>query len=207
MSVAQILAISLLSSTAVGGILVGFGNFLGNRSNEHLRGELAKELESARNAFELQRKELQAVLDKRHFVSRARFDAEFLAMKELHEHASKVQLAVGAVRPSISFGPANESADEFMQRVRERVTELAKGHDLLLAVQENQRPFYSEELYWAVSECSRIARIEIQQAVEPRDRLGIDWYRQGNDNSDAYSRAYAKILDLIRERIKNLEIV
>ena len=80
------------------------------------------------------------------FVTRAHFETEFEAMKDIFSCLSEVRLAMNAIRPMFAVEPAAETEDERLKRLSERFKILMIATDKLLNTSESKAPFYSEEL-------------------------------------------------------------
>jgi hypothetical protein len=151
---------------------------------------------------------LQARIDRSVFVTKAHFDTEFEAIKQVFSYLSGVHLAMNGLRPMMTVEPTDESFDDRMARLLPRLASAQDAYNKLLLESEAKLPFYPTELYKAVEDCLRIASIEIN-SIRTGGHMSftVEWYLEGSRNSERFSTAYHKAADLIRERISKLAIL
>jgi hypothetical protein len=129
-------------------------------------------------------------------------------MKNVADCLSKVRLAMNVLRPTLSIEPPVESDQERNQRLSERLGKISIAFNNLLNESEAKAPFYSEELYNAVTECLNVASLEIASIrTSGYQAFTDDWYERGEKNLARFSKDYGTVARIIRERISKLAIL
>lgn len=199
-----------LVTGAVGGTAAVFGLFkyLGNWWLERQKASYSKELEEFRHALEREQRRVQAEIDRSVFVTRAHFETEFAAMKDVYKCLSEVHLTLNGVRPAFRVEPMNESRDDQLKRLGQCLGELQRAYDNLLTQSNALEPFYPADLYAAVEECKKAAYTEITDVqLAGDDAFTSAWYTQGKTNCNRFEVAYKNASKVIRERIEKLAVL
>jgi len=198
----------VLSGGVAGAVISAIGNHFSKRSLiRHEEGFKAK-LTTLEHEFQRSQSQAQAAIDRSVFVTRAHFETEFEAMKDIFSCLSEVQFAINAVRPMFSLEPADESEDEKIKRFSERLKTLTMATDKLLAASEAKAPFYTEELYLSIGVCWRAAVTEVNSIKrDGRDALRPSGYVQAEKNRSKFSEGYSNSVSIIRKRISKLAIL
>ena len=173
---------------------------------EGLKAHYSEDLEAFRNKVQQEQKRLQAEIDKSVFVTRAHFETEFAAMKELFSYLADVQLTMNALRPTIDIKPTKK--DEKLAELRELYGKFSIAYNQLLKHTEALSPFYPPELYAAVDECLKAASAELMQVKLGGDStFGQEWYQEGIKNRQEFGHGYEKVSSIIRERVAKLTVL
>jgi hypothetical protein len=198
----------ILSGGTAGAVISAIWNHLSKRSLQRQEAGFAAKLAALEHDFQRSQRQAQAEIDRWVFVTRAHFETEFEAVKEIFSGLSEVKLAINGVRPMTSLEPANETEEEKRKRLFERLETLSAAYNKLLVDSEARAPFYTAELYEAVGESLQAAGMEINSIMSGgNDTFGVGWYLQGTQNRDKFSKGYRKAVECIRDRISKLAIL
>lgn len=151
----------ILSSGFAGAVISAIWNHFSKLSLQRSEASSAEKLAKVEHSLESLQRKAQAEIDRSVFVTRAHFETEFEAMKDIFSSLSEIRLAMNAMRPMFAIEPADETQDEKLKRLSERFKILMIATDKLLNASESKAPFYSEELYDSVNVCWRAAAMEI----------------------------------------------
>jgi hypothetical protein len=194
LNVAEVIAGGALGGTAA---VYGLSRFLGDawlgRMLEKEKAKYAKELEGLKSSFAQELEHYRAQLDRSIFVTRAHFETEFTAMKEVTQRLSDVKVIWLKLHP-VQFGRKD--------------VELYNGLESLHKAAE---AFHEKLEEWAV-----FIDIEIYDEFN-RCYIGADeeWRRlkAGNEENDPaeivkhFWDAYRHACQKVRDRIKNLAVM
>lgn len=219
MNMELITAVESLVAGALGGLgtVYGLSKWLGSLWLERQKSQYAKELEGVKTQYateleifrdDLQQKQkrIQAVIDKSIFVTRAHFETEFAAMKELFSCLADVQLTMNTLRPSVDIKPSKK--EEQMRQLSQQYENFSTAYNQLLKHSEALSPFYPLDLYAAVDECLSAANMELMQVKAGGDStFTLEWYREGSENRKNFSTGYQKVSKIIRERVATLTVI
>lgn len=198
----------ILSGGVAGAVISAVWNHFSKFALQRNEAGLTEKLAPLEHAFQSSQKQAQAEIDRSVFVTRAHFETEFEAMKDIFSSLSDVRLAINGVRPMFSLEPADESEEERLKRLSERLKTLMVSHDKLLVISEAKAPFYTEELYASVEKCLRATAMEINSIREAgKDALRISGYLNAQKNNREFSEGYFKSVIIIRNRISKLAIL
>jgi hypothetical protein len=198
----------ILSGGVAGAVISAIWNHFSKLSLQRNEASFTAKLATLEHDFQRSQRQAQAEIDRSVFVTRAHFETEFEAMKDIFSSLSEVRLAMNAIRPMMAIEPANETQDERLKRLSERFQILMIATDKLLNTSESKAPFYSEELYESISDCWRAAAMEINSIKQAGpDSLKTDGYLQSKKNNDNFSEGYFKSVRIIRKRISKLAIL
>lgn len=205
----SIITLSVLSGAASGsGVVAASFYLLKDRWMERVKAGYAKDLEVFRDSLLSDQKRIQARIDRSIFVSRAQFDTEFNAMKDIFRYATETRLAMEQIRPT--FGISHASQDDNSKRIElfEKIGTMVNAFNIFSTQLESLSPFYPHDLYRSLTECRAAAALEITQVRTGGDQtFGINWFIQGSKNTDAFGVAYHRASVIIRERLDRLSIV
>jgi hypothetical protein len=199
-----------LATGALGGTAAVFGlsKFLGNWWLERQKARYSTELEQFRDSLQKEQRRVQAEIDRWVFVTRAQFETEFTAMKELFGCLSEVRLLINSIRPFLGMAPKDDDLIQAKKRLLEKVSALERAYDSLLRTVESLQPFYPPELHSAAEECRQAANMEIFQVRTGEDEVFLpDWFKQGEQNCTRFSIAYTRAAEIIRDRIARLAVL
>jgi len=168
---------------------------------------LKAKLATLEDDFQRSQRQVQAEIDRSVFVTRAHFETEFEAMRQVLSCLSEVRLAINGLRPMFSVEPSNESDQEKVKRLFQRLETLSVAYNKLIAESEARAPFYTAELYEAVDECLRAASMEINSIrTAGNDTFKLGWFQEGEQNRNKFSEGYHKAVENIRDRISKLAV-
>ncbi len=173
-----------------------------------MRADYERKLEELKSTLQIEQKKLQVQLDRTVFVTKAQFDTEFAAVKDIYRYATEVWLVFQSIRPMFERRPADQTREQRVEIVEAQLKSLIDAFNELSKEMEILRPFYAEDLYAALVECRSAVAREILQVQSSRDTLGdMEWYVQGDANRTAFSTAHARTATLIRQRLDRLSVI
>jgi hypothetical protein len=202
-----------LATGALGGLgtVYWLSGYLGRIWLEKQKAAYSKELEEFKNALERDKQRIQAEIDRSVFVTRAQFDTEFTAMKEVFGLLTAAGIALNGVRPVFQLAPLNETIDARRQRVLDQLAKLQEAHDDLLHKANGLVPFYPLELHQCVRECQGTAYLECIQArddlYQEEYEFGHQWRKNAETNQATFKEAYDRAALVIRNRIERLAVL
>lgn len=151
---------------------------------------------------------IQALTDNAVYVTKAHFDTEFTAMKDVFKCLSNARLILPGIRPQHGVGPPNQSSEDKIKDLFERLNGLREAYNALIAQSEALSPFYPQPLYEALDKCIRAIRLEIIQVeTGAENTFSIKWFTDGGENHERFMKAYHLASEIIRERISRLAIL
>lgn len=146
----------------------------------------------------------QTLADKEIHVTKAYFDTEFSAMKDVFACISDTRLALNAMRPETGYPSGQDNKDLAVANL----AELKKTYNNLLTTMEHQSAFYPIDLYEAAKKCQRAAFVEIEELEHPAySPFSAPWYEQGRVNQQEYKTHYEQVRKLIQKRLSQLTIL
>jgi hypothetical protein len=198
----------ILSGGVAGAAISAIWNHFSKLSLQRNEASFTTKLATLEHDFQRSQSQAQAEIDRSVFVTRAHFETEFEAMKDIFSCLSEVQLAINGARPMFSLEPAGESDEDRLKRLVERLRILADANDKLVTTSEAKAPFYTEELYESISNCWRAAAMEINSVRrDGRDALSPSGYLEAEKNRSKFSEGYSNSVRIIRKRISKLAIL
>ena len=181
----------------------GLGSHLADRWLSRYKSELDKEFEKYRDSLEQRRKRIEADLGQRTYVSKAQFDTEFNAIKDIFAALGKLRLSFNGLRPFFDWIPADEEAR--LQLVSARLGHFRPLLDALITTVESAYPFVPDDIYTELEICMRMGMIEMKHIEESGDKAfspsGIE---DGAKQHEKFTAAYFAAGKLVRERLKRL---
>ena len=196
--------------SAVSGAVSGSGivYFLKDRWLEGVKASYAKDLEVLKDSLLQEQRRIQALIDRSIFVSRAQFDTEFNAMKDIFGYATETRLSMEQVRPMSRISPAGQDQNTKLTELFQKLETLVAAFNLFSTQIDSLSPFYPQDLYTILIECRYVASQEITQIMTGGDEtFGINWLNKGSENIKAFSTAYHRASVVIRERLDRLSII
>jgi len=199
---------SILSGGATGAVISALWNHFSQLWLQRDEASLNAKLATLENEFQKSQRKAQAEIDRFVFVTRAHFETEFEAMKQVFNRLSEVRLAINGLRPMMSIEPLDESDQERLKRLSERLEILSHAYNKLIAESEARAPFYTADLYYAVDMCLRAASAEIASVrTAGNDTFSFDWFREGDKNRNNFAKGYQEAVENIRDRISKLAVL
>jgi hypothetical protein len=200
---------AILSGAISGGTVGGVASFvLKNWWLERLKSRYSAELETYKSKLDADLKSLQSVLDHRVFVSKSHYETEFESMKTVFSCATRASFLIQGLRPMFGFGIPDETKESKLERLSQRVQDLASAHDEFILQSESLLPFYPENLRIAFNECAIAIRREIGDIRSSGpDSLQPGGYVKASLNQEAFQKHYYLAARIIRERIERMTIL
>jgi hypothetical protein len=159
--------------------LAASGSFTARRQSccHRQKARYSQDLEALRDTLQKEQKRVQAQIDKSVFVTRAHFETEFAAMKDVFKHLAEVRLLLNALRPHMSVEPKDEGESEKLTSLSGRLKRLQIVYDDFLETFEARNPLYPRELYTALQECARAATKEINSVLIAKRETTLTLFR------------------------------
>jgi hypothetical protein len=193
---------------AGGGVAAATVQVLKDSLVEKVKARYAKELETFKDTLLKDQRRIQARIDRSIFVSRAQFDTEFNAMKDVFKLATDTRLAMEQIRPMFDVKPADQTDEEKRKSLFTLLGMMMDAYNAFSSQMENLCPFYPEALYQALNECRGAACTEINQVRTAGEKtFNFDWFTQGIANKEKFEAGYHKAAVIIRERLERLSVV
>jgi hypothetical protein len=199
---------TFLSSIAGGGatawlVVEGLGTHLRDRWLARYKSELEKELEKYRDALEQRRGKIEADLGQRTYVSKAQFDTEFNAIKEIFAALGKLRLSFNALRPFVDWIPPDEDAR--LKVVSARLSHFVPLLNAFVTAVESAFPFVPDNIYKQLQICMTAGLTEMKHIEHAgAEALSPNGYSDGLKQSERFTTAYFTAAELVRERLKQL---
>jgi hypothetical protein len=174
-----------------------------------LAGTILKEGWSFFREWWLQRHKtrIQALTDNAVYVTKAYFDTEFMAMRDVFKYLSDTKLALNGVRPEMDFA-AGEEKTVRLKWLGERLQELRDSHNRLLPTLDSFSAFYPAELYDVAKKCQVAAWTEISQVEHPAfPPFTREWQLEGERNHRKYQENYEEARKIIQARLSRLAVL
>lgn len=199
--------ISIFGSVTV--VVLGLSGFLGkvwtNRLLEIDRLHYGGKLEQLRDELNRKIRRMQADLDKTIFVHRVQFETEFNALKEGWAKISRLRAAINAIRPTSDVVPIDDTEETKLQRLQRRLEELGTAYNAAGEAVYDQSPFYDAEIYAAIEELLKVARIEMTE-VQIEKPFEPDWWKRGREHREQFNGQAEKVAALIRKRLASMTL-
>lgn len=179
-----------------------------NRELEGVKAKYATELAAYKIELERSKQLLQAEIDKTFLVTKVHFETEFEALKKVFALLADVRLQMPNLRPVVGIVPVGETKDEKLKVLVAASKKLEAVYNQLAMTSENLSPFYPHGIYLQIGECEQWVRRELFDISlsGPDALVGIS-YQKGEKHFAEFMVAYAKVAELIRERIARLTII
>jgi hypothetical protein len=91
---------------------------------------------------------LRAELDSSVFVTRAQFETEFAAYKQMFEVLGPVRLAMGGTRPMLSLVREDETREDRLSALAERLRDLIDAQNKAVTIVENLYEYVGAFFIW-----------------------------------------------------------
>lgn len=204
-----ITALENLATGALGGLatVYGLSRWLGNVWLEKQKAKYSQELEQFKDQLLKEQKRIQAEIDSSVFVTRAHFETEFSAMKDIFKALAEVKMALGSFR---NYNAADRArAQGIIENFQANLERLEAGDKTLLSRMEELGAFYLPDLYDEVNRCHIAVEFEVTRLRnlvidEIRDRLMTD---EGLANHNEFGRHYSQASQIIRNRLTKLAVL
>jgi hypothetical protein len=195
---------SLVGGGATAWLVVkGLSGHLADRWLARYKGELDKEFEKYRDALEQKRRRIEAELGQRTYVSKAQFDTEFAAIKDIFAALGKVRLSFNGLRPFVDWIPPDEEAK--IKLVSARLSHFRPLLDAFVTTVESAYPFVPDNIYEQLEICMRTGMMEMRQIdAAGANALSPSGYEEGAKHHERFTKAYFSAANLVRERLKQL---
>jgi hypothetical protein len=195
---------SIVGSGATAWLVVkGLGSHLADRWLSRYKSELDKEFEKYRDSLEQRRKRIEADLGQRTYVSKAQFDTEFNAIKDIFAALVKLRLSFNGLRPFLDWIPDDEEAR--LQLVSARLGHFRPLLNALITTVESAYPFVPDDIYEELEMCMKMGMIEMKHIEESGEKsLSPSGYQDGAKQHEKFTAAYFAAGKLVRERLTRL---
>jgi hypothetical protein len=195
---------SLVGSGATAWLTVrSLGSHLASRWLARYKNELDKEFEKYRDALEQRRKRVDADLGQRSYVSKAQFDTEFGAIKEIFAALGKLRLSFNGLRPFVDWIPPDEDAK--LKLISARLSHFRPLLDALITAVESAYPFVPDNIYEQLEVCMRSGLLEMRHIESSgANALSPSGYDDGEKQHEKFTKAYFAAAKLVRERLQQL---
>lgn len=192
-----------------GGTILAVSKWLGDWWLEKQKAKHSQALEEFKDGLQKEQKRVQAAIDRHVFVTRAQFDTEFNAMKDVFKGLAELMLAINAVRPLVSTSPKGEDRADKIKRMFERLGVAMTAYDQIVGIPAALSPFFPEDLYIAIHDCLQKANIEILsvQTSNEREVFETAWFQEGERNRREFMVAYQTVSRLMRKRVETLAVL
>jgi hypothetical protein len=201
---------SIVGSGATAWLVVkGLGSHLADRWLARYKGELDKEFEKYRDALEQKRKRVEAELGQRTYVSKAQFDTEFSAVKDIFAALGRLRLSFNGLRPLMDW-LRDEDGNLPDEEGKLRIVSVRLSHfrpllDTLVTTIESAYPFVPDDIYEQLAICMRMGFIEIRHIEESgSNALSPSGYSDGLKQREEFSKAYFAAAKRVRQRLQQL---
>lgn len=187
--------VGTLATGLIGGVSGGVG--LSHFWLERTKAKWNKELEAFKDKLNTDQRRYQAQLDRSIFVSRAHFDTEFQAIKEVHQCLSEVKIPFRSLQPinAAKVLTADESA--------ELVTRLQDANNRFLAKLEEWGVFLEPALYDEFERCYHGA----DHFLEIYPKRGPEMERDYATTNEHFWKSYKEACQKARDRIAKLAVL
>ena len=191
------------------GLIAFFASAVKARWLAAVRAGYEEQLERLKDDLQVKQNLLQMKLDQVTFVSRAQFDAEFGAMREIFALATEAKIHLAGLRPFYDIVPAVETPEERSKRLAERYDEVAKAYNPFANKLESLSPFYPEALHGALTGFRKAINLELNQVrtAAPGFVFSPAWYEQGELNKEKALECYSRAAEVIRLRLAHLSVL
>lgn len=166
-----------------------------------------EKLAELRSVFEKQNAELKAKLDvglqRTVFIDKLQFEHEYTIYKQAWESLVVLRQATLRLRPTFDSTDPNESKEERMKR---RKGAFVEPFNACRDAIEKSKPFYSENVYAALSEVLTQCHIEVID-FEYTERPNKEYWAEARKNHESILKAIDAACQSIRTRIMEVRIV
>lgn len=202
------LVLSIIASVGGAGIIIaGVSKFCADKIAERL---------SAKYQHELDRKmeQYKSLLDKRNYVSKARFDTEFALCKEIMQACKKMVDDVYYVYPTFARYPADEEARKKYEA--EMYDKAVKSYNAFITLLSGNAPFISEPIYEELIKLGNLCHENIDDYSYRWDKWFMGNWEESTekrqiekaayDRTRQFSEKYDSIVKQLRKYFSELDI-
>ncbi len=203
---------TLLASLAASGLLsvgvvAGLTKYLGDRWMARYKSQLDQELEAYKDALERKRKQIEAELGHRTYISKTQFETEYNALKDCFAALGKLRLSFNGLRPNLDFGIPGD-LDEKVKLMVSRLNHFKERFVPLVDTVQSVYPFVPEEIYEQFEICMKAGMLEIRHIEQDFSKaLTFSGYEAGEKQREKFDWAYFAASKLARERFQRLSII
>jgi len=194
--------LSIVESVAGGALggsvaVLGLSRFLGDLWLEKQKSQYSKELEGFRDSLHKAQAQMQAEIDRSVFVTRAHFETEFLAMKEVSQCLAEVKIAY------LSLNPVDRSIRIGGEERTQNIARLSAANNKYLEKLQAWAVFLEPTLYDEFERCNVGADEELKRLRANRSDDG----KEKALNAEYFWHAYRNACQEVRDRIKSLAVL
>jgi hypothetical protein len=192
-------------------VLAALFSFVGRIWIDRIANDEAREREEKladlRAMFNKEHAQLKAQLDvktqKEMFIDKHQFEHEYNIYKQVWEALIELQESVLKIRPEREYVHSGESQEA---RVKRKIAAFTEVYDMYIDVMEKNKPFYSPEVYLALTEVRDRCDDEAADAGEI-ERLGLnEYWTQAERNREGVIASIERACEAIRTRIARVRI-
>lgn len=201
--ISEILAI-LGGFTVVLAALLGFiGKLWLSRIIEKEKATLQQKMAEIQADLNNTNKKLEAELERSVFIDKLQFEHEFSIYKEIWEALVNLRAATLMLRPTLDFVDPEQTREE---RIRNRLKAFAGPFETYRKLIEKYKPFYSPNVYLALSEILEKCYGE-SIGVEYVERKRSEYFKEARENQKQIVEAIDSSCEEIRKRIEEVKVI
>jgi hypothetical protein len=141
--------------------------------------------------------ELKRISEKQLHIHRLQFDKEFEIYLEIWKELVELRDISIKLRPEADMQDPKLSYEEV---IKQRLDKAIKIGNSIIQKVENNRPFYSSEIYESLNEVIKLVRTEITE-VQFGDRFTKEYWEEGKINISKLLSTTDVVCEKIRNRI------
>jgi len=176
---------------------------IGERWLARYKAELDKEFEKYRDALEQKRRRIEADLGQRIYVSKAQFDTEFNAIRDIFAILGKLRLSFNGLRPFLDWIPSDDKGK--LKVITARLSHFKPLLESFITAVESSYPFVPDQIYQQLEVCMRMGLLEMRHIESAGvNALTPSGYLDSEKQQDKFTAAYFTAANLVRARLKEL---
>ena len=192
--IVKLAAAFIVSIGSAGAIIAGVIKFCADKIAERLSVKYEHELD-------IKMEQYKSILDKRNYVSKARFDTEFTLCREIMQACKKMIDDVYYVYPPYAKYPADEEMrKKFEMEVYDKAVE---SYNTFIKLLSGNAPFISEPIYEALSELGKMCHENIDVFSYRWDKGYMGNWEKSEDKKKVESKAYNNTMQM-NEKYKSI---
>lgn len=187
-TVGQIALAAIISAGGIGGIIIAVVKFSANqiadRMNQKFEASLTKELEK-----------YKVELNKKEYVSKTRFDAEFSIYRELSKAFFNMVRDINTLVPAgYSERPANE--DDYKKYLEECWHDSSQSFQIAQDTLVQNAPFISEEIYNDYFELIGLTQLQISAYTQ---RFNVSYFAPQEEKENFTRKDYKRAWEILQK--------
>jgi len=146
---------------------------------------------------------LQRVLDRRNLVHKIQFEKEFFIYSELWSKLIALRNITSTLRPRIEAVAPGKSKEDLK---KEKLEKIVVAFNEAVIMFDNNRPFYSPEVYKEINELLKVSRDEMIE-FQYLGYTDMSDYKKAEENVNKIITSMDNICEIIRKRIDYIEVL